>query len=262
MKSSQYLHKAFGETLQSCGLSDIDAQISGIPQLRSILIGASRAGLSLDILRAGWVSWKFFGADGTELAEMRDAMMCLRSFEIHILTLSVDYAEESADLTQCRQYLADSRFWCLIKDTPLLENLTVIFESNEPVFPAELGWIVGDTRWKNLTTVNFDCISSDERSWVAFFCRHQQTLRGLCLRCVRLTTGGWPSVLESMHKSLNLTTAHFQGRLLGDEPQQCWDLYDEMTCQISHTGKAIEDYLTGGKGNCPLLDENAHPQTW
>lgn len=152
----------------------------------------------------------------------------------------------------------------MIKDTPLLEDLTIAFDWFEPTCPAQLDWVVSSSRWEHLTTVAFECIDTDELSCTAFFRRHQDTLRDVSLDTIRLITGEWPAVLENMHDALSLTSAQVTGRLLGSDPLQEWYLDptyqdDELDEQSSRTREAIEDYLIGW-GDCPLRDEDEHPQ--
>lgn len=261
---TKYLDKTFSASLQRPGAVDD----SGIPPSRSLLLGAARAGLSLKTVQLGPVDWKLLHADDGEFAEMKDSLKSVCEFEIHITT---GYDENTDDIgveiPECHEYLSNCRLWHLIRDTPLLESLLISFDWYEPTSPAQLTWIVGDTKWDFLSSVAFQCIDTDERSWVAFFCRHQKTLREVCFEDIRFVTGEWPSALEEMHDALSLTSAHVQGRLIGEDPHQCWHLdaiypasSDDYTSPSNRTREAIEDYLIGW-GDCPLLDEEEHPQT-
>lgn len=261
---TKLLDKSFSASLLRPGT----VHDSGIPPSRSLLLGAVRAGLFLHTVRLGPVAWKLLQAEDGEFAEMKSALKSVRDFEMHMTTgYDEDTDDIGVDIPECYKYLSNCKLWHLIKDTFLLESLLIKFDWYEPTCPAQLAWIVGDTKWDFLTSVAFQCIDTDERSWVAFFCRHRDTLREVDFEDIRFLTGEWPSALEGMHNALSLTFARVQGRLAGEDPYQRWELdplypasYDDYTCHSNRTREAIEDYLIGW-GDCPLHDEDEHPQS-
>ncbi|KAL8780224.1 MAG: hypothetical protein Q9213_006569 [Squamulea squamosa] len=258
---TKYLDKTFSASLQRLG-SQHD---TGIPQARALLLSAARAGLSLHEVQLGYVDWQFLQADEADFLEMKNALKSVTTFEVHISTGCNEVTDEiGITIPECSEYLKSHRFWHLIKDTPLLEDLTIAFDWFEPTCPAQLDWLIGSSRWEHLATVAFECIDTDELSCIAFFRRHQDTLREVSLDTIRLITGEWPAVLEEMHDALSLTSAQVTGRLLGDDPPQEWYLdptYQDpkLDEQSKRTRAAIEDYLIGW-GDCPLRDEDEHPQ--
>ena len=266
---TRYLDMKFRASLQRAGPDDSGLENMGVPQTRSLLLGASRARLSLDSVRLGSVDWKFLQATDSHFAEMKDTLRNVRYFEIHIDTGGDESEEQNGlEILKCCENLRDYRLWNLIRDSSLLKELTVAFDWYQPTCPGELEWVVGDTRWESLTAVNFQCIDTDERSWVDFYGRHKNTLKEVHLETIRFKSGGWPSALESMHNALSLTSAHVTGHLLGDDPLQFWYLYpphptlqDDLSFQNNRTRKALEEYLTG-EGDCPLRDEVAHPMVY
>lgn len=144
---TKYLDKTFSASLQRAGPDNTGPESRGVPQTRSLLLGASRAKLSLDSVRLGIVDWKFLQATDSHFAEMKDVLRNVRYFEIHIDT-GADEVEEQIglEIPECNEFLRNCRLWNLIKDSPLLVEHTVAFDWYEPTCPGELKWVVGDTR--------------------------------------------------------------------------------------------------------------------
>ena len=264
---SRYVDKAFDASLILCGSGDQNPNSCGIPQLRSLLLGASRAGLSLRRVQAGVVDWKFLKATESDFAKIKKALKSLTFFEI-FFTTGFDDANDmfGVEIPECYEYLRNSRLWHLIKDSPSLETIAIAFDCNEPHSPVHFDSVVQDTKWDHLTTVDFKKIDTDEESWITFYLRHQDTLRDVRFEYIRLLSGDWISTLTRMHDALKLISASVRGSLLAEDPPQHWFLdyrwrEEEDDEQTARTRKAIDDYLTGW-GDCPLLDEDGHPQTW
>ena len=239
----------------------------GINQMRSLLLGASFANLSLLDARFGSVHWKFFQATDADFETMKKALRLVRYLELRITTDS-DPWESGNESLECYEYLRSSmRMLHLIKDSPMIETLIITFDSTFPHCPSTLAYIVGSTKWDFLTTVDFQYLEADEDTWVAFCSRHRKTLREIRLEAVRLTSGRWASVLQVMHNVLTLASATLRDSLLGTDPPQYWPLDyrgqiepDDMSHQCNRTRIAVQQYLVDG-GDCPLLDEERHPQT-
>ncbi|KAL8805981.1 MAG: hypothetical protein Q9182_001638 [Xanthomendoza sp. 2 TL-2023] len=264
VERTKQLDKTFSASLQR-----LYPETSGIPQAQSLLVGAAGAGLSLESVQIGDVDWKILQCDDEDFFKIKDALQSLRTCKLRISTGN-DWSIENlgVEIPTCSEFLRQSRrLFHLIKDMPLLNDLTIAFDWFDPTGPAQLEWIVGSITWSFLTVVSFECIDTDDHSWVSFFRRHRGSLRKVCLESIRLLTGKWSAVLEEMHEALTLESACVTGSLLGDDPVQSWYLNpgfplsspEDYACQSNRTRKAVEDYLIGW-GDCPLLDEEEHPQ--
>ena len=240
---------------------------TGINQMQSLLLGASFANLSLLEARFGSVQWRFFQATDADFETMKKPLKLVRHLELRIVTDDGAWESGNENL-ECYEYLRSSmRMLSFIKDAPMIETLIITFDSTYPHCPSALAYVVGSTKWNFLTTVDFQCLDTDEDSWVEFCSRHRKTLREVRLEIIRLTSGRWASVLQIMHNILTLTSTTLRGCLLGTDPPQYWPLDywgqiepDDMSHQCNRTRIAVQEYLVDG-GNCPLLDEERHPQT-
>ena len=267
---SDHVKRAFsaGLHIPSGDHYSIDGPGPGVSQTRSILLGAHQAGVQLKQLQLGDVDWKFFQAIKCDMEKMKQSLRSLRILELVISTgYDEDEDEIGVEIPECREYLENNSLCGFIEAAPDLEILSLSFDWFEPCCPAELKQVVRSTTWPCLRSVSFENLDVDEEDWIAFFDRHCSSLRDLNLKTIRLLQGRWAEVLEHMSKVLALESAYSRGCLLGEEPYQNWNLepsiwaeYSDLSDQGNRTSKAIQDYLVTG-GSCPLLDEEAHPQS-
>ena len=267
--------EAFASALHSFVHNPGDFEAVAIHHLRELLMEAHRANLSLEKIQLTDAHWRFLQAEDFDFHRMVEALKSVRHFDIHINTC-IFHAPEGAEneTMQCFEYLKTSRRLIrLIEGSQLLNTLIVACDIFVPICPAQLKYAVGNTKWAHLATVSFNNVDADEDSWVAFFCRHQETLRDVRFGSIRLLSGEWVSALQRMRQVLRLSSASVLGILWATGPRQYWVLGlhdpktgvkiapDEMKWQCNRTRKAVQDYLLGG-GDCPLLDKVQHPQTY
>ena len=267
--SSQYSRNAYNSALQYAG-GDYDHPEPGVPQMKSLLLGAKKANLQLDSLGVGSVNWKFLLGSRKTFEQMMSTLAHLTELDLDIGCKSDDEDETSLEIPECRRFLEDStRLHDFYAAAPNLKTLALTFDWYEPFSPADFKDVVQVTTWPFLRTVCFENIDTTDRDWVAFFNRHASTLKHVTFKTIRLMDGEWWEVLKDMRKGLQLSSAYVRGQLLGDDPPQCWLLepdlwaeYSDMRSQGNRTSKAVQDYLMGAEGECPLLDDYAHPELY
>ena len=237
----------------------------GVQQMRSLLLGASFANLSLLQARLGDVNWRIFQATNVDFESMKKPLKSVFYLELRIIVGNDTW--ESDENSKCYEYLESSkRLLHMIEDSLMIETLVLTFDSSYPHCPTDLKYVVGSIRWTFLATVWLQCLDTDEDTWVDFYSNHRQTLRHVHFDTIRLTSGRWVSTLQAMRNILSLTSATLGGSLLGNNPPQHWTLdlkgqieLDDINHQCNRTRVAIEEYLISG-GDCPLLKEDDHPQ--
>ena len=124
--------------------------------------------------------------------------------------------------------------------------------------PASLCDSVGGFKWHALRVAAFAYISADEDCLADFFARHASTLRKIRLERILLEFGSWPSLLQSMRKSLTLEQAALSGVMRSDDPEERYDFDLPAGQNDGRRAKfevVVEQYLLRG-GNGPLLKLN------
>lgn len=267
--------ETFASAMRSFVHNPGDFEAMGIHHLRELLTAASRANLLLKKVQFSDVHWRFLQAEDSDFHRMTNALKSVRHFDISIDT-GIFQAQEGAEneLLQCSEYLESSRRLIrLIEGSQLLNTIVVVCDRFAPICPARLEYVVGNTKWDYLASVTFENLDTDEDSWAAFYFRHRKTLRHVGFGNIRLLSGEWASALQRMQQGLRLTSASVLSILRADAPPQCWAFlsydpetgveiaHDDTRWQCNRTRKAIQDYLLNG-GDCPLLDEVQHPQSF
>ena len=240
-----------------------NAEGCGVGQLRSLLLAAYSADLKLNTLCFGNVDWRFFKKTDKHtvavLQKLQNAVRSLRTLRLYISTASnrfyriesyecVDYLHETAHLKD------------FITATPDLERLDINFEfgGGFETPPASLCDSVGGFKWHALRVAAFAYISADEDCLADFFARHASTLRKIRLERILLEFGSWPSLLQSMRKSLTLEQAALSGVMRSDDPEERYDFDLPAGQNDGRRAKfevVVEQYLLRG-GNGPLLKLN------
>ena len=174
-----------------------------------------------------------------------------------------DY-EIGMGIPQCRRYLTNNTLHDFIKAAPMLESLSVSFESSPTDCRTELKHIISDHHFTNLRQVHFKNILATQADFATFCSHHASTLRHLSLKNVELLPQGkWIPILKNMQKTLNLDTTKFRQGLYCDDPPQSWPFggsyyQNKFDTQGVRNRDALSKYLVYG-GTCPLLDEEKHP---
>lgn len=67
----------------------------GVQQMRSLLLGAYHAGLKVETLHCGLVSWRVLQQDTETLAHMKESLSNLKNPRLEFSTGSIDYDDDS-----------------------------------------------------------------------------------------------------------------------------------------------------------------------
>lgn len=224
----------------------------GVPQVRSLLLGALEAGLKITALRCGEVSWRLLLGNDSTFARMKKSISNLEDLKLDFSTgfLEVDREVDNTrtwydvgdaeEIEACSAHLREGRLKDFVTSAPNLIHLDVEFACQEPSYATDLEYVVGDYQWHSLRVASFAFIECSEDDLVAFCERHAGTLQGLFMGCMHLTTGNWSSALSRMHKVLTLKYASVWGRLRAVDGDEETDLQKDGRLM-----RAIGRYLTG-----------------
>lgn len=266
--SSEKVGRAFAKAYQSVYGDNGWKESCGVPTMRSLLLGASHAGLRLQGLRCGYVHWEIFKQSGEVFEEMENAVQHLTMLNLHITTrISDDAQRHSSDedyyhsqIPACAKYLKESgRLQEFVVAAPDLRILDIRFDMENPYPPAGLKQIVGDFTWHSLQHVAFTVLQTTENELMQFYSRHASTLSEIYLDNIRLTMGSWPRLLQRMRKALCLKKATICGDVASSDPEGIFyfGLSPEMhDSEENVLRNVVERYLMLG-GDGALLDLNA-----
>lgn len=132
-KSDKAQH-AFGEALASAYGDDGQKERCGIPQLRSLLLGAHHAELKLEHLRCGNIHWQFFKQGDEIFQMMAHAVRLLKTMTLHISTRIEEDVEDDdepfySQIPWCSEYLMKSkRLRYFTTAAPDLQSLSISFD--------------------------------------------------------------------------------------------------------------------------------------
>lgn len=263
------LGRAFEKAYRSACGDNGQKESCGVPQMRSLLLGASRAGLRLQGLRCGYVHWEIFKQSGKVFEEMKNAVQHLTMLNLHITTrVSDDGSGDSLDgddyhsqIPACAEYLKESgRLREFVAAAPDLRILDIRFDMENPYPPASLKQIVGDFTWNSLHHVAFHVLQTTEDELMHFYSRHAGTLSEIRLDIIQLKKGSWPGLLQRMRRTLCLKKAKIYGKVTSSDPADIFDfgsppeLNDDDVDNV--LGSVVERYLMLG-GESASLDLNA-----
>ena len=252
-------------------------QYPGVYQIIFVMQALATAGARLSTLKIGCLDWYFFIIYENHVEEFEGLTQNVKSImkPLHVLkfvitTWSVQHTDsdegpeiEIIAVEECRDYFRNGSLGRLLSEAPDLRNLAITFDAFEIQCPIDFQYLALDTHWQHLHTVEFECINTDEDSWIGFFERHAGTLRFLDIGTIRLVSGNWSDVLERMQALLSLEKANMEGHLIGNNPIQWWTLgcdgCKDSSVQENRTRWALEEFMIRG-GICPLRDQEAHPQ--
>ena len=195
---------------------DYQSEPLGVQQMRSLLLGAHHAGLKIETLRCGLISWRIFEQDIEVFNRMKASISHVKFLELDFAIGSTDLDDPwtSIELGDCYSCLEAGYLRDFIKAAPNLETLHLSFQLSEPTWPTLLKHAVGKHhRWPFLKAVRLEMIGTSEDDLVAFCSRHASTLKSLHLTNIMLEEGHWFSAFEKMRKVLTLDTMGVAGRL-------------------------------------------------
>lgn len=261
-----------------------DGETPGVEQIVSLINMLDTVDVKLASLRIGNLSWRFFlqyVEDHIGKSELfyaiKRVVQSLRDIKLVITTWSslVNYDDDDEDsevleyfeVEECRAYLDRGSLGRILSGAPDLHKLAIEFDANMIKSPIDFQYLVLDTHWSHLHTIELDSVDAHEDDWIEFFKRHATSLKYVSVAAIRLMDGNWPDVLERMQDLLNLEEAHFDKELWGVAPKQIWRLdptdwtsSKDDSVQENRTRWALEKFMVHG-GVCPLRDEETYPPT-
>ena len=191
----------------------------GLQQMRSLLLGAHHAGLTVEHLHCGAVSWRILQQDARTFTRMTNSISNVKNLRLEFAT-TVDGVTEweellrsKVEIKKCQSFLKKGRLRDFVTAAPNLEHLQLGFQFNEPAWPTRLTHIFGSHHWPNLQTVRLKNIATSEGALLDFCTLHASSLKTLQLHTIGLRDGSWFPVFCRMRKVLALDTMVVTGRL-------------------------------------------------
>lgn len=236
---------AFCTYYESDNPRDTQSEPLGVQQMRSLLLGAYHAGLKIEVLYCGLVSWRILQQNTHNFARMRDSVSNVKDLILEFAPGNAGPDEMWAEheIAACASYLEGGRLKDFLTAAPNLEHLQIGFQFNEPRWPTNLKNAVGEYHWPSLKTVKLTMLGTDEDDLVSFCSRHAGTLKSLHLGSMGLVDGDWFSTFNRMRKVLTLDTMVVSGRLEGLGEELDFELGSEDYCPELKEG--IEAYFRG-----------------
>lgn len=200
----------------------------GVQQMRSLLLGAYHAGLKVETLHCGLVSWRIFQQDTETLAQIRESLSNLKYLRLEFSTGGAGINGEfnlgtHFETEQCSLWLKRGRLKRFVTAAPNLEHLQISFQIIVFSCPCRLKDIVGERHWPSLKTAQFQMIRTTEDELVSFCSRHASTLRSLHLTELWLREGDWYHAFNRMRKVLTLDAIVLAGRFTWEGPELNFD---------------------------------------
>ena len=224
----------------------------GLEQMRSLLLGAHHAGLTVEYLHCGVVSWRILQQDAKTFARMMNSVSNVKNLRLEFatgvdsVTEWEDFLRRNLEIEKCCDYLGKGRLREFVTAAPNLEHLQLGFQSNEPIWPTQLTHIFGSHHWPNLQTVRLKNIATSEDALVDFCTLHASSLKTLQLHTIGLLDGEWFPVFCRMRKVLALDTMVVTGRL---ESQS--GVLDSNEASEDYRPRLMEGIEAYFRGPCP-----------
>ena len=241
----QAFERAFAPGFCTAYRDDVQDWPVGLVQMRSLLLGACRAGLKIERLRCKGVNWRILKMKKKTFENMKRSVRHLRELSI---TFSLGLEEEEDEwgfrqLQTCQKYLRNGRLKEFVTSALDLERLEICFVCTEPVCAVKFKHMVGDFYWPSLKAVKFEMVSATENRLVGFFERHASTINDLCIGNLVLLRGLWWSVLERMRLVLKIDSVKISGSLVSRSGMLDFERGSEY--EQVELREAIESYLRG-----------------
>ena len=223
----------------------------GLQQMRSLLLGAHHAGLTVEHLHCGAVSWRILQQDAKSFTQMMNSISNVKNLRLEFATSAGvvewgDYLWPRLEIEKCHSYLKKGRLRDFVAAAPNLEHLQLGFQSNEPNWPTQFHYIFGSHHWPNLQTLRLKKIGTSEDDLVDFCTLHASSLKTLQLHTIGLLEGSWFPVFSRMRKVLALDLMLVTGRL--ESPEEVLDFNEDSEDYCPRLMDGIERYF---RGPCP-----------
>jgi hypothetical protein len=234
----------------------------GVEEFELLLLSAGFVKRRLSTLRAGLLHWSVFSdLNGTRLKRFVAPLEHLTTLSLVITTGEDEDSDQVAtEVEECYWHLLEGGLARFIEGLPNLHCLSVEFDFYDEesfMFGADSGFILGpDGHWPHLRTLHLSCMVLEPEHMMAFFKKHQESLKDLSFTNVSLS-GSPHSFLSGMHDILSLQTfqvfgqlwATYDDEIADDEIEELWFL--RWPEQKSLVRNAIETFVIDG-GEYPL----------
>jgi hypothetical protein len=235
----------------------------GVEEFELLLLSAGFAKRKFSTLRAGLLHWSVFAyLNGARLKRYVAPLEHLTTLELVITTGEDEDSDQVAtEVEQCYWQLSEGGLAHFIEGLPNLHCLSVAFDHYDEqsfMFGAGSGSILGlDGHWPHLRTLELSCMELEPEHMIAFFKKHQGSLKDLSVTNVSISCSPH-SFLSEMHDILSLQTFQVFGNLWaifddeeneGYENEEVW--YLRWPEQRSSVRNAVETFVIDG-GEYPL----------
>ncbi|MCJ1400279.1 hypothetical protein MMC11_003483 [Xylographa trunciseda] len=205
-------------------LPDVYNELCGVKPLQNLLLGASTAGIKLQHLSAGPISWKFFDDDRQCPAQTAGTRCHLREIRLDI-GMRGEYESRPGFEQQLRNRVLSFSDFCVrdfLTASPDLESMTISFEhlggTDSFSNGIKIDRVLGGYTWGHLRRLELCGLESEEPCLLDLFQRHVKTLKHVTLEDFYLT--GPPcsgvSSFEGIPKILDLDSADLRGYFFCD----------------------------------------------
>jgi hypothetical protein len=238
----------------------------GVEEFELLLLSAGFAKRRLSTLRAGLLHWSAFSdLDGHRLKRFVAPLEHLTTLCLVITTGEDELSDRvGTEVEECFWELSEGGLARFIEGLPNLHCLSVEFDyydEEDLFFGANSKAILSpDGHWPHLRALELSCMAIEPEHMVAFFKKHQESLKDLSFTNVSIS-GSPHSFLSEIHDILSLHTFQVFGQLWatfddeeneGYEMEEAWFL--RWPGQKSLVRNSIENFVTDG-GEYPLTME-------
>ena len=224
-------------------------ELCGVRPLHNLLLCASAAGIRLQYLWAGPISWKFFAHDRNGLAQTVGSRGDLRELRMEVGIF--DYDDPLHELREtfrdCVRSFSDGCVRDFLAASKQLEFMEILFEkldlAENPLYPINTDNVFGYHTWDRLRRLSLRGIATEEQYLLDFFKRHAKTLKHLALEdfCLRGPRCSWISVFERTPTILHLDSASIRGSFCCDVHGK--DIYMDEPFDGTSLGDLISGFL-------------------
>ena len=241
--------KAFAPGFMTNCQEDVNEWPVGVAQMRSLLLGAYRAGSKIERLRCEQVNWRILTQKNKTFEGMKKGLRHLRELSITFST-GIEEQEDVLGFLQiekCQSYIRESgRLKDFVTSAPDLERLEICFlgacfEFYDPIYATEFQHVVSDFYWPSLRAVKLRMIGAAEDHLVEFLERHGCTIKDLCIGNLSLSPGHWWSAFERMRLVLKLDSMDISGSL--ESSSEFLDFDQGSDGEKIELREGIESYL-------------------
>ncbi|KAI4230668.1 MAG: hypothetical protein LQ349_006110 [Xanthoria aureola] len=246
---------------------------SGIEQMVSLINMLGTVDVNLASLRIGLLNWEFFRHFDPIHDKPKGTKRITQSLQDIKFVINTWSARGDADdeneplsyleLDKCRTYLEQGFLGHVLSAAVDLQKLAIEFTNQ-----IDFQYVVLDTHWPHLHTIDLDSVDTRQDDWFKFFELHAASLKCLTLASIKLLDGNWPDVLERMQQLLSLDEAHFHKCLSCVAPARTWDFSwpghttsEDDSVPENVTRWALDRFMVDG-GVCPLRDERVRPRQY